>query len=117
MGPLVELSVLSLAVWRELKQTLSITKNQLLNGRIMAESDWNNLVERFADGRQICNCGDAYYTPCGHGSVVNAVGVRVERTDLPICRYGCSTNQLFTKYEIAKRVNDLLKTNGEIKQQ
>jgi hypothetical protein len=27
--------------------------------------DWQTLVKRFANGRPICNCGDAYYSEGG----------------------------------------------------
>lgn len=62
--------------------------------------EWQKLIKRYADGRQICNCGDAYYTPCGVG--IDCDGNH--RTDLPACQYGCSANQLFTRDDIARRV-------------
>ncbi len=66
----------------------------------MSKKHWEKLVERYADGRPICNCGGAYYTPCGHG--IDASGK--ERTDMVGCQYGCSANLIFAKEEIAARV-------------
>lgn len=68
-----------------------------------SDPNWNKLVERFADGRPICNCGHAYYAPVGTGSVLNN-GIWKNRTDLLVCQYGCSTNQLRAKEEIAKKL-------------
>lgn len=66
----------------------------------MSRKDWQDLVKRYANGRPICNCGDAYYTPCGRG----IDGTGRERTDMLACQYGCSANQIFAKEEIAARV-------------
>lgn len=68
----------------------------------MTDDAWKTLVRRYADGRQICNCGSAYYTPCGHGSIV-VDGRRVDRTDMLVCEYGCSANLLRTRDEIGPR--------------
>lgn len=65
----------------------------------MADTAWEELVKRYADGRTICNCGQAYATPCGHG-----IHKGVERHDLLVCAGGCSGNQIAAKEEIAKRV-------------
>ncbi len=70
----------------------------------MARDAWEELIEQYADGRQICNCRQAYYTPCGHG--IDAEGVW--RTDMMACQYGCSANIYGVRADIAKRVlNDL----------
>ena len=61
---------------------------------------WKDLVQRYADGRHVCNCGDAYYTPCGVGLLNDGTAV----TDALVCRYGCSANQLDAKKDIARRV-------------
>ena len=61
---------------------------------------WKTLVKRYADGRPICNCGDAYLAPVGEG--YDADGNR--RTDLLVCQYGCQANQIYAKEEIAERI-------------
>ncbi len=66
----------------------------------MGTKYWQELVKRYANGRPICNCGDAYYSPCGSG--IDSTGR--ERTDILDCEYGCSTNQISAKEDIAKRV-------------
>lgn len=66
----------------------------------MSRKDWQELVKRYADGRPICNCGEAYYTPCGHG--IDGTGRR--RTDMLACQHGCSANKIYAKEEIAGRV-------------
>jgi len=68
---------------------------------------WCRIIERFADGRQICNCGEAYLTPCGE------VWINSERmTDYPICQYGCDSAQYQAKLYIADRVEAELKTGA-----
>ncbi len=54
---------------------------------------WQKLVIKYADGRTICNCGDAYYDETGN------------------CAYGCSANCLNAQEYIAKRVLDDQKNN------
>jgi hypothetical protein len=66
-------------------------------------TDWEILVERYAEGRPICNCRQAYYSPCGEG-IVN--GER--RSDLLVCKHGCSANQLDARDHVAKCVLDRL---------
>lgn len=60
---------------------------------------WGKLVERYADGRMICNCGHAYYSLDGEAWV----GGRTINNH-PHCKYGCSANAYRTKEEIAKRM-------------
>lgn len=55
-----------------------------LNGK----GAWRRLVERFADGRSICNCREAYLDEDGR------------------CAYGCSANLIRAKYEIARRIEE-----------
>lgn len=55
----------------------------------MSQADWQKLIERYADGRPICNCGEAYYTPKG---------------DTFCCKYGCNIALLDAKEYIAERV-------------
>lgn len=71
----------------------------------MSRNAWERLVERFADGRGICNCRQAYTTPCG---VAFRDGERIE--NWPVCRYGCQAAQLDAKHDIATRVERLLST-------
>lgn len=61
------------------------------------------LIAHYADGRQVCNCGQAYYSNCGTGSVFSN-GVRVLRHDLPACKNGCEVNLRMAKDYIAQRV-------------
>lgn len=69
---------------------------------------WQRIVAHYAEGRPVCNCGRAYYTPCGRG-----VHCGQDRTDLPACAGGCSSNQLSAKEELAQRlVVDLGLPNG-----
>lgn len=66
-------------------------------------TSWEYLIERYADGQPICNCGQAYYSPCGQGSVLED-GRWVEKTGRLACKSGCSANQLSAKEYIASRV-------------
>lgn len=68
----------------------------------MSERAWKELVKRYADGRPICNCGEAWLYPCAVG--IDAQGRH--RTDMPACRHGCSANLIDTKYEIARRLTE-----------
>lgn len=61
---------------------------------------WKQLVKKYADGKPICNCGDAYYTPCGEG--IDAEGRH--RKDMLVCNHGCSWNQFDAKEQIAKKI-------------
>ncbi len=75
------------------------------------DSNWKKLIEKYADGRPICNCGCAYYTPCGHG--IDRDGKR--RTDMLVCAHGCSSNQITARDEIAGRViADLANTQAHL---
>ena len=71
----------------------------------MARTAWEALVERYADGRPLCNCRQAYYSPCGVGSAFNpATGKYENRTDLLVCKHGCQSNQIAAKNEIAEKI-------------
>lgn len=61
---------------------------------------WKQLVLRYADGRPPCNCGDAWYYPCGVG--IDAEGHA--RKDMLACKHGCSANIIAAKHEIAARM-------------
>lgn len=50
------------------------------------EPAWRELVARYANGRQLCNCRCAYYDETG------------------VCKYGCQANQYLTKELIARQV-------------
>ena len=67
------------------------------------QKSWDKLIKRYADGRPICNCGEAYCQPVGVGAVCKG-GVWEDITDLLVCQYGCSANQLTAKEEVATRV-------------
>lgn len=66
----------------------------------MSHDAWEILVAKYADGRPLCNCKEAYYTPCGKG----IDGSGMERTDMLACQYGCSANKIFTRDEIAEKI-------------
>jgi hypothetical protein len=66
----------------------------------LSEAIWKELVRRYADGRPVCNCGEAWEYPCASG--IDANGVK--RDDMLACRYGCSANLIDAKYEIGRRV-------------
>jgi len=71
----------------------------------MAKEAFKELVKKYADGKPICNCGEAYLTACGVGSIWNEEKQRREdRTDLLTCKAGCSAAQIDAKEYIAERV-------------
>ncbi len=55
----------------------------------MSRADWQALVREHAEGRPICNCGDAY--------------AEIENGH-EVCPYGCSSNLVSAKNDIARRV-------------
>ncbi len=63
----------------------------------MSRESWKKLVNHYADGKPICNCGEAYYSPCGEG--IDGQGIM--RADMLVCKYGCSAAQIQTKEDIA----------------
>lgn len=80
-------------------------------GGVMAyRTNFEKLIEYYADGRQVCNCRNAYYKNCGHG-----IDGGVERHDLPTCEHGCSANQIRAKEYIADRVVADLTIQGKKK--
>lgn len=53
----------------------------------MSERDvFKRAIREHADGREVCNCGEAYYDERG------------------VCEYGCSTNQIRAKYELVAKL-------------
>jgi Restriction alleviation protein Lar len=62
---------------------------------------WRDLVRRFANGRPICNCKEAYLTPVGQG--IDAVGD--PRTDMLVCAYGCQNNRIIARDQIAAQIH------------
>lgn len=64
----------------------------------MTREHFKELIKRYADGRPICNCGEAYCSPCGEGRLNGE-----PRTDLLVCRYGCSAAKIDAKNEIAEK--------------
>jgi hypothetical protein len=65
----------------------------------MSREDWKELVSRYADGRQICNCREAYLSPCGNGILA--------------CEHGCSANKAFARDGISARVLAELKAKPD----
>ncbi|MCK5609436.1 hypothetical protein KAR91_46615 [Candidatus Pacearchaeota archaeon] len=66
----------------------------------MNDANFKNLIEHYADGKEICNCGSAYLTNCGEAILGNGEHV----FDHPICRYGCSAAMIDARDYIADRV-------------
>jgi hypothetical protein len=56
-------------------------------------SFWRTLILRYANGRKVCSCEDAYYKES-----------KFQGHDYTYCEHGCTTNKLLTKNEIAKKV-------------
>ena len=68
-------------------------------------TNWQKLVERYADGKPICNCRNAYTSPTGNGFAWNEEhGALLYKTDLLECKHGCSANQIAAKEYIAGRI-------------
>ena len=63
------------------------------------EDHWRMLVRRYADGRSICNCSEAYYSENGEYYLNGE-----KKTDGKFCRHGCQANQWSAKYDIARRI-------------
>lgn len=66
--------------------------------------EWEKLIKRYANGRLICNCGQAYYSLDGEAWIVGGPDDGKHITDYPHCKYGCQANQYAVKDEIAKAV-------------
>ena len=75
----------------------------------MSREDFQKLIERYADGKPICNCRDAYYKPIGRGCIRRGDGNYEWREDLPACEYGCEYNRERAKEYVAERVVEELK--------
>lgn len=69
----------------------------------MSKAAWRTLVEKYADGRQICNCGEAYYAEDGEAWMGDK-----KITNAKHCKWGCSANQIFARDEIAAKVLESL---------
>jgi len=50
------------------------------------ERIFKDQIKLYADGRKICNCGQAYYNDKGH------------------CEWGCSTNVIVAKHELVRKL-------------
>lgn len=68
----------------------------------MSEHAWMKLIERYANGREICNCGCAYYAPIG--SVYYTLDGKKKYHESRACQYGCQANQYAVKEDIAQHV-------------
>ena len=51
-----------------------------------SELVFQQAIKDYADGRKVCNCGEAYRGKDGY------------------CDYGCSANQIFAKYDLVQRI-------------
>lgn len=69
------------------------------------EPTYRKMVKHFADGRKICNCGEAWYTAAPTPRDAELYGDYY-------CAHGCSSNQIAAKYELVHR---LAKLGGFIK--
>jgi hypothetical protein len=67
--------------------------------------NWRDLLVRYADGRQLCNCSRAYYTVCPGGERRTCAGCWTPG-DQPhtYCEGGCSSNQISARDYIAARI-------------
>jgi len=68
----------------------------------MSEEAWRTLIRRYAVGREICNCGCAYYAPIG--STYYTLDGEKKIRETRACEYGCQHNQYAVKNDIAKAV-------------
>lgn len=62
--------------------------------------EWQTLIKRYADGRHICNCGNAYLSPVGRG--MDSKGYL--RDDMLTCSGGCASNQITAREEVAEKI-------------
>lgn len=64
-------------------------------------TSWEKLVAIHADGKEICNCGNAYYSHCaGKDSRCCGHDGRAHT----YCAAGCSSNQIRAREEIADKL-------------
>ncbi len=49
----------------------------------MMSKHCKKLVEQYADGRPICNCGQAYGASCDNGCSANMIAVKEEIAEAP----------------------------------
>ena len=68
---------------------------------------WQALVERYADGRPLCNCRDAYYSTGGKYSLGG-----VEHNDGLYCKGGCNAAWYEARQHVARSVIAELKEAG-----
>ena len=72
--------------------------------RVFQNDAFTKLLLRYADGRQLCNCNEAYE------GLVKAYVVGKGYVMVPGCVHGCSTNKIDAKEEVAERlVGEFLK--------
>lgn len=63
--------------------------------------DWEKLIKRYAGGRPICNCGQAYYATDGEYMLSGSGKIF---HDGKHCKNGCDANKFLAKDEIARCV-------------
>ena len=75
-----------------------------MSGRVIKEriTDWRRLVALYAGDRELCNCGEAYYSHCAGGDECGFC--HRDAKAHTYCKDGCSANMIETKEEIAGRV-------------
>lgn len=69
-------------------------------------SAWKELIKKYADGRPICNCGDAYYSTGGQYWVVSKNGM-TEHNDGLYCKWGCQCAQSEAKEYVALKIVEM----------
>lgn len=65
------------------------------------DKHWKALIEHFADGKEICNCRNAYYATDGDYQIDKGSGWETHH-DGRYCPNGCNANQYDAKEYIAK---------------
>jgi len=100
--------------WPDIGEDISL--RSILDGKPSAEyrtaeyrKKFQKLIERYAKGKTICNCREAYYENCGEGHVDGEY-----RTDIPICKHGCSANQIAAKEYVAAMALHELEQKGKV---
>lgn len=69
----------------------------------MADGSWRLLVERYANGRPICNCRNAYYSTEEVTERRTTGGPFITSTR-HFCDGGCQANQYLVRDRIAEKV-------------
>lgn len=74
----------------------------------MSEAHWRELIRRFANGRDICNCGNAYYANDGEYWLAGDPAGSPPHQDGKHCKFGCQANILRARDELAEKLLPLV---------